>query len=151
MTRLLLAGIGLAATVGLALAQDNKADERVKVEVLLATEHVLEGLKAGTRVDLKLVTGKTVGPKGRTVYSARLVAADVEVASVAAADKPASPEAAVRVQLLVSKEKGDKVKKTRDHLVTVVERQGDGSVKRKMKPVTLRLELPKPDQKEPGR
>jgi hypothetical protein len=147
MTRLLLAGIGLVATVGLVPAQNKKADGRVKVEVLLATQHVPKGLKAGTRVDLKMVMGKTVGPRGLTLYRARLVAAGVEVASVARVDKPATPEAAVRVQLLVAKDMAGKVQKTRDHMVTVIERQADGSVERKRKPVTLRLELPKPDKK----
>jgi hypothetical protein len=147
MTRMMLAGIGLVAMVGLALAQDKVADDRVKVEVLLATEHVPKGLKAGTRVDLKMVTGKTVGPNGLTVYTAPLVAADVEVASVALVDKPATLEAAVRVQLLVAKDVAGKVEKTRDHTVAVIERRDDGSVERKMKPVTLRLELPKSDKK----
>src|SRR5262245_62160233 len=144
MTRLLLAGIGLVATVGLAPAQDKKAGDSLKVQVLLATEHVPKGLKAGNRVDLKMVTGKTVGPKGLNVYATSLVAADVEVASVAPVDKPATPEAAVRVQLMVAKDMAGKVEKTRDRMVTVVERQGDGSVESKMKPVTLRLELTKP-------
>jgi hypothetical protein len=147
MTRLLLAGIGLVATVGFVPAQDKKADDLVKVEVLLATEHVPEGLKAGTRVDLKMVTGKTVGPNGLTAYRVALVAADVEVASVAPVDKPATAEAAVRVQLLVARDMAEKIEKTRDRMVTVVERQGDGSVVTKMKRVTLRLELPRPDKK----
>src|ERR1700752_3984439 len=104
LNRLLLAGIGFVATIGLVPAQDKRADDRVKVEVLLATEHVPKDLKAGTRVDLKMVTGKTAAPNGLTVYSGSLVAANVEVASVAPVDKPATPEAAVRVKLLVSKD-----------------------------------------------
>src|SRR5262249_19826639 len=94
MTRLLRAGIGLVATVGLVAAQDKKADDRVEVEVHLATEHVPTGLRAGARVDLKMVTGKTIRPKGLTVYKAGLVAAGLEVASVAPVDQPATPEAA---------------------------------------------------------
>ena len=147
MTRLLLIGIGLVATVGLVWAQDKKADDRVKVEVLLATEHLPKDLKAGARVDLKMVTGKTTGPKGLTAYTTSLVAADVEIASVESVEKPANPEAAVRVQLLVPKDMAEKVEKTRDHKVKVVERKDDGSVESKLKPVTLRLELPKPDKK----
>ncbi len=147
MTRLLLAGIRLVATIGLVPAEDKKADDRVKVEVLLATEHTPKDLKAGTRVDLKLVTGKTVGPRGLTLYRTSLVVADVEAASVTTVDKPATPEAAVRVQLLVGKDMAEKVEKTRDRMVTVIEPQKDGGVVSKMKPVTLRLELPKPDKK----
>ncbi len=147
MAKLLLVGIGLVATVGFVPAQDRKVDDRVKVEVLLATEHVPQGLKAGTRVHLKMVTGKTVGPKRLTLYRTLLVAGDIEVASVALVEKPATPEAAVRVQLLVPKAMAGKVEQTRDHMVTVVERQGDGSVLRKRKLVTLRLEMPKPDKK----
>jgi hypothetical protein len=147
MTRLLLAGIGLVATLGFVPAQDKKDDDRVKVEVRLATEHVPKDLKAGTRVDLKMVTSKTVGPNGLTAYGTAPVAADIEVASVETVDKPATPEAAVRVQLLVPKDMAGKVEKARDHQVPVVERKGDGSVERKMKPVTLRLELPTPEKK----
>jgi hypothetical protein len=147
MTRPLLAGIGLVAMVGFAPAQDNQADDRVKVEVLLATEHVPKGLKAGTRVDLKMVTAKIVGPKGLAQYVTRPVAADLEVASVVPVDMPATPEAAVRVQLLVAKDMARKVEKTRDSQVNAVERQADGSTVRKRRLVTLRLELPKP-QKE---
>jgi hypothetical protein len=150
MTRLLFAGIGLVAAIGLAAAQDkkdDKKDDRVKVEILLATEHVPKDLKAGTRVDLKMVTGKTVTATGKTALTLSPVAADVEVASVAPVEKPANPEAAVRVNLLVPKDLAAKVEKTRDTMVMVVERQADGTVVRKTKPVILRLELPKADKK----
>src|SRR5215831_1220548 len=50
-----------------------------------------------------------VGSPGLTAYTAPLVAADVEVASVAPVDKPAAPEAAVRVQLLVARDMAGKV------------------------------------------
>jgi len=48
---------------------------------------------------------------------------------------------------MVAKDKAGKVEKIRDQMVTVVEREADGSVVNKMKPVTFRLELPKPDKK----
>jgi hypothetical protein len=147
MTRLLLTAIGLMASAGFVTAQDSKADDRVRVEVLLATEHVPKDLKAGTRVDLKMVMGKTVAPNGLTIYNTSLVAAAIEVASVALVEKPAAPEAAVRVHLLVAKDRAEKVEKTREHLVTVRERQADGSVLSQKKPVILRLELPKLDNK----
>ena len=127
--------------------KDKKGDDRVKVEILLATEHVPKDLKAGTRVDLKMVTGKTVGPKGLAVYSTSQVAADLEVASVAPVEKPANPEAAVRVNLLVPKDLAAKVEKVRDTMVMTVERQADGTVVSKKKSVPLRLELPKADKK----
>ena len=76
-----------------------------------------------------------------------LVTAAVEVASVEPVDKPATPEAAVRVQLLVAKDRAEMVEWHRDRKVTVFERQPDGSRVRQTKPVTLRLELPKPDKK----
>jgi hypothetical protein len=143
----MLVGIGLVAAFGVGTAQADKTDERVKVEIHLATEHVPKDLKAGTRVDLKMVKSKTVGPRGRTTYSTSPVAENVEVASVVQVEKPANPEGAVRVQLLVVKDKAEKIKKTRDHMVTVVERQKDGGVVRKKKPITLRLELTKPVKK----
>jgi hypothetical protein len=146
MIRLLVAGIGLAAIIGLVSAQDKKAEHHVKVQLLLATEHVPKGLKPGTRVHLMMVTGKTVTPNGVTAYTTSLVAVDVEVASVEPVDKPATLEAAVRVQLLVAKDLAGKIERTRDRMMTVVE-QADGSVATKMKPVTLRLELSTPDKK----
>lgn len=147
MTRLLLAGIGLVAMLGLVPAQEKKPDDRVKVEVLLATEHVPRGLKAGTRADLKMVTGKTVAPRGRTVYTTAVVVPNVEVVSVASVDRPATPEAAVRVQLLLARDMARKVEKVRDHMVTVVERQRDKSTRSIKKPIPLRLELPPSDRK----
>ena len=114
----------------------------MKVDVFVGTEHVPMGLKAGTLVDLKLVTGKTVAPRGRTLYATSPVAAGVEVALVAPVEKPAHPEAAVRVQLLAAKDLAAKIEKARDQIVDVVERQPDGVVASKKKAVTLRIELP---------
>lgn len=147
MTRLLLTGIGLVAAVGFVPAQERKADNRVKVDVFLATEHVPKDLDAGTRVDVKIVTGKTVNPKGQTLYQAVLVAKEVEVFSVLSWEKPlnskavawkkllmpkdvAEKEAAAWVTLLVPKDVAEKVEKARGA---------------KEKPVTLRLELAEPD------
>jgi hypothetical protein len=141
MNRLLLAATALVAAVGTVRALDKITDDRVKVDVLLADEHVPKGLKAGTRADLKMVQGKTSTPNGLTMYRSSLVAADVEVASIDTVDKPATPEGAVKVQLLVSKDVAEKIVKTRDRLVTVIERKVDGVAETKKKPVTLRLEL----------
>lgn len=146
MTRLLLVGIGVVAVLGLAPAQDQNADDRVKVEVTLATEHVPKELKAGARVDLKFVTGKNVSATGATVYTSQLWAANFEVASVTAVDKPASPEEAVRVQLFVAKDKAKGVESFRDTKIEVIERQADGSAVRKKKPLILRLELFNPNK-----
>ena len=49
--------------------------------------------------------------------------------------------------MLVARDMAGKIEKTRDQLVTVVERQGDGRVELKKKPLTLRLELPTADKK----
>ena len=70
-----------------------------------------------------------------------------KVGAVAPMDKAATPETLVRVQLLVAKGRAGKIQKARDHIVTVVERQGDGTVVRKMIPVALRLELSNSDKK----
>ena len=147
MTRLLLAGIGLVATAGLVGAQDKKADDRVKVEVFLATEHVPKDLKPGTRVDLKIVLSKRIGGNGLPVYTAGSIAAGLEVASVSSVEKPADREAAVRVHLLVPKDMAGEVETARDGKVTVVKQRTDGSVETSQKRNTLRLELPKPDKK----
>jgi hypothetical protein len=147
MTRLLLAGIWLIALAGLVPGQEGKADDRVKVDVLLSEENVPKGLKAGNRVDLKMVTGKSITPKGVVSLNTVPVAPDLEVASVTNVEKPATPLAAVKVQLLVPKDLAAKVEKTRDRMVSVVERTKDGGVVRKMIPVILRLELRKADEK----
>ena len=132
----------LLMMVGYASAEDIKAEERVKVEINLATEHMIKDLKAGARVDLKMVMGKTTSPKGLTVYNTAMVAANVEVAKIEQVEKPETPEGAVKVQLLVNKDLAAKVEKARDTLVTVVEGRES-----KMKPVPLRLELPMPAKK----
>ena len=62
------------ASLGVAGAQDkgkgesikaSPAQERVKVEVALATEHVPVDLKVGAKVDLRQVTGATITANGQ--------------------------------------------------------------------------------------
>jgi hypothetical protein len=151
MTKGLLVGLALVALVGDPGPAQEKAKaepaERVKVVAFFAAEHVPVGLKAGTRVDLKVVVGKTVSPRGLVAYNTTTLVADIEVASVTPVEKPDTPDKAVKVELLVPKGQAERVEKTRDHLVTVIETVSGGTPERKTKPVTLRLELPEPGKK----
>jgi hypothetical protein len=136
----------LALLVAAGLAQD-KVPERTKVEPSLAAEHVPNGLKAGTRVDLNMVTATTIRANGFVAYSTTALAPDVEVTSVTKLEKPKAPEEAVKVELLVTKEQAARIEKAKAQLVTVVERVPGGKPKTTQKSVPLRLEVPKPDKK----
>lgn len=144
MKRLLLVCIGFATLAGVLPAQEQKVIERVKVELFFATEHVPKNLKSGNLVDIKMVLGKTTGPRGITLYQTRLVAGNIEVASVTPLEQPQNPDEAVKVKLLVPKELIQKVEKIREQKVTVVETNPEGAPETKTKSVPLRLEMTKP-------
>lgn len=59
-------------------------------------------------------------------------------------NKPADPEAAVRVELLMPAPAAEKLQKIREQKVEEVERTDNGRVVRKMIPIHLRLEPTKP-------
>jgi hypothetical protein len=138
-----------AACSGPAPASARPADdEKVKVEVAFAAEHVPADLKAGARVDLLRVDGKTAA-SGKVLYRTAAVVPNVEVASVTrAAEKPKEPEQAVKVELLATKEQAALIEKAKRTLVTVVETRPGAPPQTKRRPVTLRLEPAKqPDKK----
>jgi hypothetical protein len=129
-------------------ASAQRAEEKVKVEVAFAAEHVPADLKAGARVDLQRVDGKTATGKV-VLYRTAIVVPDIEVASVTrAAEKPKDPEQAVKVELLATKEQAALIEKAKRALVTVVETRPGAPPETQRRPVTLRLEPAKlPDKK----
>jgi hypothetical protein len=116
------------------------ADETTTVEVYCASEHVPNGLKAGARIDLVLVVGKSVTASGKVSYSTTGVAQDIEVVSVNAVEKPKAPEQAVKVELRVTKAQAAAIARSQARLVTVTEATSDGQTRTERKPVPLRLE-----------
>jgi hypothetical protein len=123
-----------------------RADETATVEVYCASEHVPGGLKAGTRVDLMRVDGKSVTPSGKVSYSTTGLAQDIEVVSVTAMEKPKVPERAVKVELRVTKAQAAVIERAKARLVTVTEATSDGKTKTERRPVLLRLEPTKSER-----
>jgi hypothetical protein len=119
----------------------------VKVEVPFATEHVPDGVKAGAKVNLTWVVSKTTA--GRLAnYRTAPVVPDVEVAAITKVEKPTTPEEAVKVDFLVTKEQADTIKMFKEKLVTRVERQPGQPPVTVKKPLTFRIEVPKPKEKK---
>jgi hypothetical protein len=123
------------------------ADKTTKVEVYCAAEHVPKGLKAGARVDLMQVVGKSVTRSGKVSYSTTGLAKDIDVVSVTKVKKPKVPEQAVKVGLRVSKAQAAVIERAKARLVTVTERTSDGQTKTERKPIPLRLEPTKVKKK----
>ena len=113
------------------------------VSVSLAAEHVPAGLKAGDKVTIQAVMGKTVGPNGITAYRTSDIASNATVVSVKHEPKPATPEQAFTVVLAVTKEQAAKIDEYKAHLVSVMEKKPDGTVAQTRKPVPLRVVLSK--------
>ena len=124
-----------------------RMDETTTVEVYFASEHVPVGLKAGSRVDLMRVDGKSVTPSGKVSYTTTRLAQDIEVVSVTKVEKPKGPEQAVKVELRVTKAHAATIETAKARLVTVTETTSDGQTKTERRRVPLRLELAKPKQK----
>jgi uncharacterized lipoprotein len=143
LVALLVLSLGATSTP----AKTFRGDEKTKVEVYLATEHVPEGLKAGDMVTLFRVNAKNVTPGGKVSYVTVPMAANLEVVSVKKMEKPKRPEQAVKVELRVSKEQAEKIEQVKAVLITSREMKPDGSVETTQKPVTFRLE-PTPVEKK---
>jgi hypothetical protein len=120
------------------------AADLTKVEAYLAAEHVPAGLKAGTRVDLVQVTGKSVTPAGKVSYSTTGLVQDIEDVSVTMVEQPKAPEQAVKVELKVTKEQAAVIERAKARLVTVTVATSDGQTKTERKSIPLRLELTRP-------
>ena len=118
-------------------------DEITRVEVSCAAEHVPDGLKAGSRVDLMRVDGKSVTPSGKVSYTTTRLAQDIEVVSVTKVKKPKVPEQAVKVVLRVTRAQAAAIERAKARLVTVTQATSDGQSKTVRKPVPLRLQLTK--------
>jgi len=126
----------LTFSYGLAFAQ-----EKTKVELYFASENVVAGLKAGNRVDLKRLAGRSITPSGKISVVTNTIALDLEVASISQIEKPKSPEQAVKVELKATKIQAARIERAKAQLVTIMETDSDGTVKTTMKPVTLLLDL----------
>jgi hypothetical protein len=119
----------------------------VKVEVPFATEHVPDGVKAGAKVNLTYVVSNTTAGR-MTHYRTAPVVPDVEVAAITKVEKSATPEEAVKVEFLVTKEQADKIKMFKEKLVTRVERQPGQPPVAVKKALTFRIEVPKPKEEK---
>src|SRR5262245_21934541 len=120
--RPLLTVVALAALSAALPAQEKGNDEKPKVEVALAAQHVPDGLKAGSRADLVMVVSTTVTATGLATVRTAPLAAGTEVLSVKREEKPADPLKAVLLELGVTKEQAAKIEKAKLHMVSVVER-----------------------------
>lgn len=127
---------------GIAVAQDKST-----VEVQLASENVPEGLKAGAKVDLKMITGKTVTATGKASIITNTLVADIEVAAVTKVEKPKSPEQAIKVELRVTKEQAAKIENVKKQTVTTMVTKPGGGRETVQMPVPLRIEMSKPEKK----
>jgi hypothetical protein len=140
----------------LAAGQDNPpkhapnpaAPGKAVVDVYLSTEHAPTGLKTGDKVMLMRVNGKSVTPKGKTAYACAVVVPEAVVVGVVDVEKPKSPEQAIKVQLQTTKDQAKQIERIKVQVVTTYE-SIDGHTEAKKTPVTLRIELPKPEKKTP--
>lgn len=146
----------LTLLCGVAVAQENGqpgpanapgGDEKVPVAVHCALESVPEGLKAGAKVHLKHVTGKTVTGTGRVSINTAVLVPDIEVASITRLEKPEAPDQAVKVEFRVTKDEATRIERAKAQRVRVVERNADGSFEQKTRPLTFRLELAQVEKK----
>jgi hypothetical protein len=133
--------------LALCCSSSSAQPEKVKIEVPFATEHVPDGVKVGAKVNLTNVASKiTAGAK--TIYRTATIVPDVEVAAITKVEKPTTPEEAVKVEFLVTKEQADKIKMFKEKLVTRVERQPGQAPVSVKKPLTFRIEIPKPKEEK---
>lgn len=115
------------------------AIETTLVEVYCASEHVPDGMKPGARVDLMIVSGKTVTRTGKVNFNLNSVAKNMELVSINKEEKPKTPEQAVKVELRVTKAQAVAIEKIKSQFVTVIETTTDGKKKTEKRPVPLRI------------
>ncbi len=145
---LLALGLFLAPAVACTSSNQSKSDdEKAKVEIFLATEHVPAGLKAGAIVNLHSVSGKVVTRRGQVHYTTNLITKGCEVVSSTPIDKPKDSEQAVKVELRVTIYQSSLIEATKKRLVTVIETTSGRKKETVQKPVTLRLEMPPAEKK----
>ena len=131
----------LAALAPFAQAQQESAPK--VIEIFLAPEHIPENLKAGDKIDLKMVTGKA-GVGKRALYMSQTMAGGLEVKKVSRMEKPDEHGRSIRVELAAPATAAKTIEKAKAQLVTVVETvPGQGSTT-SLRPVPFRLEPTKP-------
>lgn len=113
------------------------------VEVLLAVEHVPEGMKIGDKIDLKMITGKAFVGK-RTLHLSKTMAQGLVVESIARLEKPDGHGRSIRVGLAAPAAAAKAIEQAKAELATVVETvPGEGTTTAR-RPVPFRLEMAKP-------
>lgn len=140
-----LAVFVLAACLATAAAPQNP--ETGKVEVQLAVEHVPEGLKAGSRVNLLYVTSVNKRKGAKAPYTTRPIAEGLKVVGVRRQEKPADPAKAVSVELQGTQEQAARIETTKTRVVDWAERGPDGKYAITRRPLILRLESATPQKK----
>src|SRR5262249_55167813 len=103
-THCLAALLAVALCLSLSAAREKPAEPPPTVKVYLAAEHAPEGLKAGSKANLVMVTGSVVLKGRKPFYKTTPVAEGVEVVSVKREKKPESPDKAVLVELKATKD-----------------------------------------------
>lgn len=114
-------------------------DESTTVEVFFAAENVPAGLKAGDKVSLHRLDGRSVTPSGKVSQTTTMLVPNAEVVSVKTVEKPKTPDLAVKIELRVKKSQARIVERAKTQLVNVMETSSGGNTKVVKKPVTLLL------------
>jgi hypothetical protein len=146
------AALALTVACLAALAAQKKPEAvAVQVKLQLPAKAVPAALKAGDRVDLKVVLSRSTTPTGKVNVRSRSLVDNLEVVSVKREEKPADPARAVAVVLRGTKEQADKVNKLKATTVTVRAKDEHGKAVPTKRPVPLFLELVKPKKEERNR
>jgi hypothetical protein len=138
----LAALLAVAVCLAPSAAREKPAEPKTNVKVYLSAEHAPEGLKAGSRANLVMVTGSAKTKGGKAIYMTKPVADGVEIVSFKREKKPESPDKAVLVELKATKDQAAKIEKMKTTIVTIAE---SGGTVRKA-PIPLRLEVVKPEK-----
>ena len=118
-------------------------DQRPVVELRFAKEHVPANLPPGDKMDIMIVTGKTVTRTGQVSMSFKEFVRNAEVTFWEQVKEPKQPWEAVFVKLRVTPEQAEQIRKIKRVEVAVY----DSQKKLTKRPVPLHLERSKKDSK----
>jgi hypothetical protein len=137
----IIISLGLASEAAQGMGGD--ASPSQVVDIMLAAEHIPEGLKSGDKINLKIVTGKA-GTGKRSIYMTQNMATGLEVKRVSILEKPDEHGRSIRVELTVTSAQAKTLEKAKAQVITVIETvPGEGTTTGR-KPVPFRIELSKP-------